>query len=50
MTLLYQNKKFCELPWTYPDFKTGAYIDFFTRLLNVYRRERKEALGDAKNA
>ena len=29
------------LPWTYPDFKTGLYLDFFTRLQELHRMERK---------
>ncbi len=35
------------LPWTYPDFKTEAYLDFFKRLLEAYRRERKGAIRNA---
>lgn len=35
------------LPWTYPDFKTGAYLDFFALLLEAYRRERKEVIRKA---
>lgn len=30
------------LPWTYPDFKTAAYLDFFLQLRERQRRERKE--------
>jgi hypothetical protein len=29
------------LPWTYPDFKTEAYLDFFRRLQQLHRLERK---------
>jgi hypothetical protein len=29
------------LPWTYPDFKTQAYMDFFTSLRELYKLERK---------
>ncbi len=29
------------LPWTYPDFKTGPYLDFFARLQEMHRMERK---------
>jgi len=29
------------LPWTYPDFKTQAYVDFFNRLRELYKQERK---------
>lgn len=37
------------LPWTYPDFKSGAYIAFFTQLLEAFHRERKEARRNAAN-
>lgn len=29
------------LPWTYPDFQTGAYLDFFKLLLESFRRDRR---------
>ncbi len=29
------------LPWTYPDFKTEAYLGFFERLHELFRLERK---------
>jgi hypothetical protein len=32
------------LPWTYPDFKTDAYLDFFQRLKERHRKERKEMI------
>lgn len=35
------------LPWTYPDFRTEAYLEFFRRLLETYRRERKGAFRNA---
>jgi len=33
------------LPWTYPDFKTGEYLDFFNRLHRQYKLERKDRSG-----
>jgi hypothetical protein len=29
------------LPWTYPDFRTGAYLDFFMGLKDRFKQERK---------
>ena len=29
------------LPWTYPDFRSDAYVDFFMRLRERYQRERQ---------
>ncbi len=33
------------LPWTYPDFKTGEYLDFFNCLHRQYKLERKDRSG-----
>jgi len=33
------------LPWTYPDFKSGAYLEFFERLRERCRQERKGRPG-----
>jgi hypothetical protein len=29
------------LPWTYPDFQTEAYLDFFRKLHEQFKRDRK---------
>jgi len=29
------------LPWTYPDFQTPAYLDFFKSLLESFKREKR---------
>jgi hypothetical protein len=29
------------LPWTYPDFQTDAYLDFFKNLLELFKKARK---------
>lgn len=30
------------LPWTYPDFKSEAYLDFFNRLREQFKNEQKQ--------
>ena len=37
-----KGKQICLLAWTYPDFKTPGYLDFFQRLLQQYKCEIKE--------
>jgi hypothetical protein len=36
VTLLYQKKDFQTLPWTYPDYRSEAYRQFFRELRRVY--------------
>jgi hypothetical protein len=36
VTLLYQRKDFQALPWTYPDYRSEAYQQFFRELRSVY--------------
>lgn len=36
-----------HLPWSYPDFKSEAYLDFFNRLRERSRAERKQ-FGEVK--
>ena len=36
VTLLYQKKDFRALPWTYPDYRSEAYRQFFRELRRVY--------------
>ena len=36
VTLLYQKKDFQALPWTYPDYRSEAYRQFFRELRRVY--------------
>jgi hypothetical protein len=30
------------LPWTYPDFQSEAYLDFFNGLLDRFKRDKRE--------
>ena len=42
MEYVIKGKSLCPLEWTYPDFKSAGYLDFFQRLLQLYKREIKE--------
>lgn len=39
VTLFYKDKSFNAWPWTYPDYKTGSYIDTFNRIREIYREK-----------
>lgn len=39
VTLVYKNKQFQTLEWTYPDYKTPSAIDFFTKVRNIYYKD-----------
>lgn len=41
VTLLYRNKTFCELPWTYPDYKQLEIIETFNKAREIYRLKLK---------
>ena len=36
VTLMYQKKDFQALPWTYPDYRSEAYLQYFRELRKVY--------------
>ena len=48
VTLKYQRKSFGPYEWTYPDFCTEAYIDFFNLLRNHYFRVMRGVLHGKK--
>jgi len=39
VTLFYKDSTFNPWPWTYPDYKTKAYIDIFNSLREKYRKD-----------
>ena len=45
VTLLYARSRWQELPWTYPDYRTAAYHDFFTRVRDRLLEQRRPAGG-----
>ena len=38
VTLFYKNKTFNAWPWTYPDYKSEAYIEIFNSIRELYQR------------
>ncbi|MFH1996070.1 MAG: DUF4416 family protein [Candidatus Omnitrophota bacterium] len=43
LTLLYRDKKFCPLEWTYPDYRSKEYVEALGRVRNIYKLQLKEA-------
>jgi hypothetical protein len=43
VTLHYQNRGWQSFPWTFPDYKSGRYHEFFTALRILYREQLKAA-------
>jgi hypothetical protein len=39
VTLFYQHEVFKNLPWTYPDFQTEKYKNFFIKVRNSYAKD-----------
>lgn len=39
VTLYFEKGRFMFLPWTYPDYKTEGYLDFFRQLREVYKNQ-----------
>ena len=39
VTLFYQNKKFENLPWTFPDYQTEEYKNFFLKVRELYAKD-----------
>jgi len=42
VTLIYKNKGFTNLAWTYPDFRTKVYKDMFLRMRSLYKEQLKK--------
>ncbi len=43
LTLIYQDKKFCSLPWTYPDYADEKQHLIFSQIRTRYLLQLKEA-------
>jgi len=41
VTLYYAKKKFNDLIWTYPDYRTNEYKDIFLKIRDIYRKQIK---------
>ncbi len=44
MEYVFKHGDFSFLPWTYPDFMTAEYLDFFRGLRQIYKNRLKESL------
>ena len=42
ITLFYENNSFRFWEWTYPDYKTGEYIEIFNRIRKIYGQQIKD--------
>ena len=41
VTLFFKNKTFTPFPWTYPDYKTPGYVNFFNEMRKIcYNRNK----------
>ena len=46
MEYVIKGKKICPLAWTYPDFKSSGYLDFFQELRQLYKKQVKQKTDD----
>ena len=44
VTLTYAKGKFNPFPWTYPDYQTQAYRQFFEEIREIYKKQLQENL------
>jgi len=42
VTLIYKNKSFQILPWTYPDYREDFAIEFFNKVRDLYKEQLRE--------
>jgi hypothetical protein len=42
ITLIYRNKTFQDLFWTYPDFKTESYKQILAEIRSLYKQQLKQ--------
>jgi len=42
VTLKYENGRYKPLPWTYPDYRSEEYLDFFHVIRERYSKQLKE--------
>lgn len=47
VTLRYMGGRFEPLPWTYPDYKTAEYLEFFSRARELYMNKLKRQVIEA---
>lgn len=42
VTLYYQEKDYRFFQWTYPDYRTENYLNFFRKIREIYKKQIKE--------
>ena len=42
ITLVFQDKTFRPLEWTYPDYKSSEYIEIFNHIRHIYEAQTKQ--------
>lgn len=42
VTMLFKDKTFLPLPWTYPDYQSKEYIDIFINIRNILNSQLKQ--------
>ncbi len=45
LNLIYEKGKWIDLPWTFPDFKSGRYDEFLNRLRRRYKEQMRLLLA-----
>ncbi len=45
VTMHYEARGWRSFPWTFPDFKSGKYDDFFSRAREIYREQLHAVSG-----
>jgi hypothetical protein len=40
--LMFEDREWRTLPWSFPDFKTGLYMEEFAGIRRIYREQRRE--------
>ena len=48
VTLRYSGGGWQSFPWSFPDFRSGRYDDFFTQLRHGYRTQLKNEMGNSR--
>lgn len=44
VTQIYKKRKFNNLPWTFPDYRTRVYKDIFLKIRNLYKEQIKKLM------
>ncbi len=48
LSLCFINKGFRPLEWTYPDYKSGEYINILEEIRSIYKKNLKQERGEGR--